>query len=387
MRSRLFALLFLLIAAPVFASTPPAEFGQYEKTIADASNEISKGRNLPCSYHRRGVAYLKLQAFEKAIWDFQKLRQFEKVICHDGEQVYGIDIGQIHYLEGGCWYDMNRFDQAVFSFKSAVATDGYMVPKRLYYLMGKSYRYQLLWEDAIAAYTQAISMDPKYAEAYYARGVVYGRIGIKHKERQDKSYARYLDPDLTSERDWEIVSGLAMAFGVLLIVFLLFRTMTGMLFKTSEPVVVKGRPSYFMCFLVIILLSSMLYFWLLSSASSSAHLFWQDPQGRSASLFFLAASLLAGIMYLNLAVKEFMVTETSLYLSSIFWLGGVRRIELSQIRDIETILILRGPNTIQFYLNSGKRYQVAFLHDADGLVDQVKPLLQGSDAALVAQSR
>ncbi|VVS95536.1 tetratricopeptide repeat protein [Desulfoluna spongiiphila] len=294
LRLRAFSLLILWFLAPVMASAAPDTTAEYQKMITEWSDDISKGRNLPCAYHRRGFAYMKLQDFEKAIRDFQKVRQLDPIICHDEKGAYGINMGQVHYLEGICWYELNTFAQAILHFKNAAATDGYVAPKSLYYLMGKSYGYQSNFKDAISAYDKAIAIDSKYAEAYYARGLVYGRLGIQHKKRQDKSYARYLDPGLTSEGDRAIVSGLAFAFGVFLILFLLLRTISGMLFKVKEPVLVKGRPSYPVSLLLITTLSSMLYFGWLGYLSPAAKVHVPDPQAHSGSHLFLALSLVAG---------------------------------------------------------------------------------------------
>lgn len=383
LRLRAFSLLILWFLAPVMASAAPETTAEYQKMITEWSDDISKGRNLSCAYYQRGLAYLKHQEFKKAIGDFQNARQLEPIICHNKKGAYGINMGHTHYLEGICWYELNTFDQAISRFDNAVATDGYIVSRTLYYLMGKSYGYQSKFKDAISAYDKAIALDPKYAEAYHARGLMYGRLGLKDKKRQDKSYARYLDPDLTSERDWAIVSGLAFAFGVFLILFLLLRTISNMLFKVPEPVLLKGRPSYPASLLFITTLSSMLYFSWLGYLSPAAKAHVPDPQAYPGSHVFLALSLAAGVGYIHLIMKQFALTKTSLYVRSMFGFGRVRRIKLSQIRDINTVMAPQCPDFIQLDLKTGKRHRIQCLHDVHGLVDRIKPLLQASDTAQV----
>jgi len=418
---RAFILLVLFIAAPVFASTPPVLPGEFENVIGEASKEISNGGNLPCAYNRRGIAYLKLGDYEKAVLDLQKVRQFERIICQDGDRFYGVDIGKIHYYEGVCWYYLNNYEGAIESCQRAVATDGFVVTSQFYYVMGRSYSSLLMWEDAIAAYTQAIDLDAKYAPAYHARGVAYGRIGIEHKERQDKSYARYLEPDLTFERDREITYGLAMTFGVLVLIFLFVRIIGRVVFKTTEVAIVKARPSYLMCFLIIPVLSVFLYFGFGCVTSANVSLFFQDPQAGSKILIPVVGSLLSGLMYVNLALKEFIVTDQSLYLRSLSKFGRMERIELTQVQEVKTIstyesdsdssfnfrgnrdqrwphVIARGVGNfsrgetkfvvlIQLILKSGKRYRISWLHNADDLVDKVNQLLQKSDTAQVDSLR
>ncbi|VFQ46867.1 tetratricopeptide repeat protein [Desulfoluna butyratoxydans] len=384
LRLRAFSLLILWFLAPVMASAAPETTAEYQKMITEWSDDISKGRNLSCAYYQRGLAHLKHQEFKKAIGDFQNARQFKLIICKNEKGAYGINMGHTHYLEGICWYELNTFDQAISRFDNAVATDGYIVSRTLYYLMGKSFGYQSKFKDAISAYDKAIAIDPKYAEAYFARGLMYGRLGLKDKERQDKSYSRRLNPDLTAERDRTIVSELAFVFSVLLVSFLFIRTISGMLFKTPDPVLVKGRPSYIACFIFIFLLSIMSYAWWVTSLSSRAALFSKDPQWGSNSLFFFATSFVAGGSYLNLLMKRFILTKTHLYIRSIFGFGRVRQIKLSEIRDINAIGY-RWPSPILVELKTGKRHQIQWLHDADGLVDRIKPLLHASDTAQVGR--
>jgi tetratricopeptide (TPR) repeat protein len=51
-------------------------------------------------------------------------------------------------------------------------------------------------ERAIADYDEAIRLDPKYATAYYNRGVIYGDIGQRERAIADYDEAIRLDPTL-----------------------------------------------------------------------------------------------------------------------------------------------------------------------------------------------
>ena len=50
------------------------------------------------------------------------------------------------------------------------------------------------YDKAIADFTEAIRLDPKYAQAYYHRGVVYGKKGDYDKAIADFTEAIRLDP-------------------------------------------------------------------------------------------------------------------------------------------------------------------------------------------------
>ena len=50
-------------------------------------------------------------------------------------------------------------------------------------------------DEAIAAYSHAIKLNPKYAEAYYNRGIVYGLKGQFDRAIEDFTKAIALQPD------------------------------------------------------------------------------------------------------------------------------------------------------------------------------------------------
>jgi tetratricopeptide (TPR) repeat protein len=52
------------------------------------------------------------------------------------------------------------------------------------------------YDKAIADYTEAIRIDPKYAHAYYGRAAAWNAKGDKDKEMADYNEAIRLDPTL-----------------------------------------------------------------------------------------------------------------------------------------------------------------------------------------------
>jgi len=49
---------------------------------------------------------------------------------------------------------------------------------------------------AVTAFTQAIELRPKYAQAYWYRGMAYHRLGMEKHTQVDQAYAQQLDPDV-----------------------------------------------------------------------------------------------------------------------------------------------------------------------------------------------
>ena len=72
---------------------------------------------------------------------------------------------------------VSRENQAVFEFKRGV-----------------SYSERKNWEVAIVHYTEAIRLNPEYAEAYYNRGVAYHEKGEPDKAIEDYSGSIRLSP-------------------------------------------------------------------------------------------------------------------------------------------------------------------------------------------------
>ena len=67
---------------------------------------------------------------------------------------------------------------------------------RTYFNQGRSHFDQAHYSEAIAAYTQAIKLDPKYALAYNNRGYTYKALGQSAKAAADFAQASKLDPTL-----------------------------------------------------------------------------------------------------------------------------------------------------------------------------------------------
>src|SRR5262249_7737007 len=63
---------------------------------------------------------------------------------------------------------------------------------------GISYKSKGDVDRAIANFSEAIRLDPKYAEAYYVRGVAYGNKGDLDRAIADYSEAIRLDPKLAA---------------------------------------------------------------------------------------------------------------------------------------------------------------------------------------------
>ena len=85
-----------------------------------------------------------------------------------------------------------NYDKAIADYTEAIRLD----PKfaEAYYNRGVAYENKGEYDKAIADYTEAIRLDPKYAEAYNSRGFAYGNKGEHDKAIADYTEAIRLDP-------------------------------------------------------------------------------------------------------------------------------------------------------------------------------------------------
>src|SRR5438034_3166474 len=73
---------------------------------------------------------------------------------------------------------------------------------KVYFDQGESYSKQKNWEQAIAAYQQAIRIDPKYAEAWNNMGFCYRKVKQYDKALDAYKQAMALKPDFPHPHEY-----------------------------------------------------------------------------------------------------------------------------------------------------------------------------------------
>jgi tetratricopeptide (TPR) repeat protein len=98
-----------------------------------------------------------------------------------------------YYNRGSAHFESKHWDRAIADYSRAIAID----PKYTdaYYNRGIIYGNSGQWDQAIADYSRAIEINPEYAQAYENRGVIYGKTGQLDKAIADCSRAIELDPE------------------------------------------------------------------------------------------------------------------------------------------------------------------------------------------------
>ncbi|MDE5084883.1 MAG: tetratricopeptide repeat protein, partial [Trichodesmium sp. St18_bin1] len=100
--------------------------------------------------------------------------------------------GAIYSIQGNKHLDREEFEQAIADYSQAIQLN----PKYAYgyYGRGNVYCDQGKYDLALADYNQAIQLNPKFAKAYNARGIVYNDQGKSDLALADYNQAIQLNP-------------------------------------------------------------------------------------------------------------------------------------------------------------------------------------------------
>ena len=145
-------------------------------------------------YYNRGMAYLKNRDFEKAIYDFTKA--IEMAPAKDKEIVYSSLKSR-----GDAWQGKKEYPNAVKDYSEALQ----LFPQHegiQHVHEGRAWAALNMekYDNAIADFTAALSIDAKMANAYYGRGLAWYRKGDIQRAMADAKEAVKLKSD---NKDYE----------------------------------------------------------------------------------------------------------------------------------------------------------------------------------------
>jgi len=152
---------------------------KFTQAIADFTKALEIDPTYKMIYYCRGVVYLRMDEFNKALTDINIAKKkgvlISPVLINEIEQHQSIG-------QGGDYSSPDNFPQLIADFTQAIKAN----PKDpdLYVKRGLCYKKQHNYVQAIADYTQAIEIDPKFADAYRRRGSSYYNL-----KEYDKSWA------------------------------------------------------------------------------------------------------------------------------------------------------------------------------------------------------
>jgi tetratricopeptide (TPR) repeat protein len=211
--------------------------GDLDRAIAEYSKAIAVDPNHPGAYYDRGHDYEKKDDKDRAIADFRKalsidpsdndtqealkrlgatprtdavaspsadpaadcsqtedhdlsIKACTEIISKESETKQNLAVA--YYNRGASYYAKVENDRAIADYTMAIALD----PKYAlaYYNRGNIYLHKSDYDRAIADYTKAIEIDPKDAAFYYNRGNMYGDKGDNDRAIADYTKAIEIDP-------------------------------------------------------------------------------------------------------------------------------------------------------------------------------------------------
>jgi tetratricopeptide (TPR) repeat protein len=127
---------------------------RFEKAIGDYTRALEVVPGFARAYHCRGHVYSKTRQYERAIEDYDEvLKHSDNLVIEAQGQMVTLDKAAVQYDRGNALYQLKKLEQAVASYGSAIALDG------------------------------------RFAAAYNNRGVVYSELGDKKAACVDRSKA------------------------------------------------------------------------------------------------------------------------------------------------------------------------------------------------------
>jgi tetratricopeptide (TPR) repeat protein len=132
---------------------------QYEKAIADLSRAIELDAKCALPWSSRGYTYSELHQHEKAIADFNRAIELDPKWTTPWN------------YRGCSYFDLHQYEKAIADFNRAIEPDPKLTTP--WYNRGYSYLRLHQYEKAIADFNRAIELDPKWMMPWFYRGYIY----------------------------------------------------------------------------------------------------------------------------------------------------------------------------------------------------------------------
>lgn len=159
-----------LTEAYSFRGNAKYELGKYDSAIEDFSIAIEKEPNDAEHYYDRSWAYYYVDNFEDSIIDINKALKIEPT-----NSLYYLDKGRFEYWAG-------RYKEAIIDLTKGIE----LKPSESKYIFrANSYMELEEYKFALADFNAAIEIDPEFARAYYRRGILYKKMELLEKAKED----------------------------------------------------------------------------------------------------------------------------------------------------------------------------------------------------------
>lgn len=151
--------------------------GHDQRAVADYTQAI-KLYPKHQSYYDRGLAFMSLRSYSKAVSDFSK------AISMDSTDA------SLYYYRGVAHYLLGNFRSAIADCSAAIKLNGQ--DDDVYCCRANVYQDCHKQAEALADYNKAISINPKEGKYYFFRGKTYERLGKAALAKKDRQLAHAL---------------------------------------------------------------------------------------------------------------------------------------------------------------------------------------------------
>ncbi len=145
--------------------------------------------------HALGLAYSINGRLEDAIIELKKALEINP------------ESSESSNVLGSIYTDLGRYDEAVAELKKAILDKNYSQPQFPYFNLGLCMQKQGRKDEAIAAYSRAIQLDPEFFRAFVALAEIYKSMG-----RFDKALFYYQQAEPGFNNDVNVLYEIGYAF-------------------------------------------------------------------------------------------------------------------------------------------------------------------------------
>ncbi len=156
------------------------KFSNPKRVIELLNKAIELDPNYVKAYNNRGVSYLNLKQYARAIQDFDKAIELDPAHASS------------YNNRGNSYSRLKRYNRAIQDYNKAIELDPGLAAA--YYGRGNQYNNLKQHARAIQDFDKAIELDPGYAWAYNNRGHSYFKLKQYNRAIQDYNKAINLDP-------------------------------------------------------------------------------------------------------------------------------------------------------------------------------------------------